>query len=300
MSRIRSSALSIFSLLLALIIVCCRVNAMENVCQAAGSVLSKAPVIFVPHGGGPLPVLGDPKHQSMVSFMTNQARQWLGNPRAILLVTAHWETTIPTISSGSKPSLMYDYFGFPPESYSLKYDAPGSPEVANLVFEHLSKAGIRAKLDDKRGWDHGVFIPLLLLRPSADIPVVQISVDETQNPEFLFEFGKALAPLRNEGVAIVGSGMSYHNIRSIFANTVKGNLEFESALEEVMKMTPGPEKEERVKQWTHLPFARDCHPRGQTEHFSPLIVCSGVAHEDELREYALMELMNIKVSAFLW
>jgi aromatic ring-opening dioxygenase catalytic subunit (LigB family) len=247
-----------------------------------------------------MPILGDPGHNAMVSFMQQRGREWLGRPQAIVLVTAHWETDIPTVSAASKHPLLYDYYGFPPESYSLEYNPPGSPAVAARVAELLGQAGIPAALDIKRGWDHGVFVPLLLLRPEADIPVVQVSVVESQDPEALFALGQALAPLRREGVAIVGSGMSYHNLRSIFGNTVTGNIDFETALRGLMELPPGAERDQKVRQWATLPYARECHPRGQAEHLSPLIVCCGSASQDQLKDSALLDLLNVKVSAFLW
>ena len=160
-----------------------------------------------------MPLLNDPGHKDMTKFLTTRARSLLSlenaPPRAILLVTAHWETGVPTISSGDKHALYYDYYGFPKETYAIKYDAPGSPEVAQRVKEVLTQAGFAPRMDPKRGWDHGVFVPLTLLWPKADVPIVQMSVLENQDAEEHLRMGKALAKLRDENVMILGSGMTF-------------------------------------------------------------------------------------------
>ncbi|OCL12537.1 LigB subunit of an aromatic-ring-opening dioxygenase LigAB, partial [Glonium stellatum] len=184
--------------------------------------MTLAPVICVSHGGGPLPVLGDPMHKEIVKSLQTRvpALLKLGTPeapRAIVLVTAHWSERNPTISSAAKHELLYDYYGFPPESYKLRYDAPGSPEVAREVAAALKGVGLEPKLDETRGWDHGVFIPLLLINPAANIPIVQLSVLRSESPGAHFAIGRALHSLRASNVAILGSGFaSFHNLRLMF------------------------------------------------------------------------------------
>jgi aromatic ring-opening dioxygenase catalytic subunit (LigB family) len=180
--------------------------------------MSRGKSFFVPHGGGPMPLTGDPSHEPLIAFLTKKARQLINldnkeeRPKAIILVTAHWEERQPTISSGEKHDLYFDYYGFPKEAYQYTYPAPGSPTIANKVFNLLKNAGFSPKLDTKRGWDHGVFVPLKLLVPDADIPIVQLSVLSSQNAAEHIKMGKALEPLRDEGIAIIGSGMSFVSI----------------------------------------------------------------------------------------
>ncbi|EFY94706.2 extradiol ring-cleavage dioxygenase class iii protein subunit b [Metarhizium robertsii ARSEF 23] len=135
-----------------------------------------APVIALSHGGGPLPILGDKNHESIVYSLKNRVPKILGlgtpsAPRAIVLVTAHWSTAVPTVSSAARHDLYYDYSGFPSESYALKYPAPGDPPIAREIKSLLDAHGLRARLAPSRGWDHGVFIPMLLVNPAADVPI---------------------------------------------------------------------------------------------------------------------------------
>ncbi|KAK6608421.1 4,5-DOPA dioxygenase extradiol 3 [Botrytis cinerea] len=224
-----------------------------------------APVISVCHGGGPMPVMNDPDHAELIKSMTTRVPEILGispnstssPPKAIVLVTAHWTETRPHISSAQHHDLFYDYSGFPSETYKLKYPAPGSPEVAKEVFELLDGAGLKPVLDEKRGWDHGVFIPLLLIAPKAQIPIVQVSVLRSNSPAQHYAMGQALAPLRSRGIAILGSGMpTFHNLRLMFSGVMN---------------TPAY-KAQDWRQWTG---AEDAHPEKGQEHFLPLIVCAG-------------------------
>src|SRR3569623_2237346 len=134
-------------------------------------------------------------------------------PKAILVVSGHWEATQFTVGSAARPPMIFDYYGFPEETYRLRFDAPGSPALAKRVRELLGEAGFPTSEDAERGYDHGVFVPLKLAVPDADIPVVQLSLRSDLDPQAHLAAGRALAPLRNEGVLIVGSGMSWHNMR---------------------------------------------------------------------------------------
>ena len=158
--------------------------------------------LFVSHGGGPIPLLGDPSHASMVKFL--RAHEY--RPSAVLLISAHWQTPVPTLTSGARPQLIFDYGGFPPESYKYKYAARGDPGLAKRAAALLSEAG--ARLDDQRGWDHGVFVPMMLMFPKADVPIVCLSLLNEPDPAKHFELGRVLRPLREEGVLILGSGSS--------------------------------------------------------------------------------------------
>ena len=199
-------------------------------------------------------------------------------PRAILVISAHWEAERPTVTTRRDPPLIFDYSGFPPETYQLRYDAPGSPELATRVRELLDAAGIASAEDSARGFDHGVFVPFKLIEPEADIPIVALSLVSTLDPAAHIAIGKALAPLRDEGVLIVGSGMSYHNMRELLsANDAAGSITFESWLSESVSADAAL-RNERLREWRRAPHARVAHPR--EEHLIPLMVAAGAAGDD--------------------
>ncbi|KFG82793.1 hypothetical protein MANI_110786, partial [Metarhizium anisopliae] len=194
---------------------------LHSASRLTATTMPVAPVIALSHGGGPLPILGDKNHESIVYSLKNRVPKILGlgtpsAPRAIVLVTAHWSTAVPTVSSAARHDLYYDYSGFPSESYALKYPAPGDPPIAREIKSLLDAHGLRARLDPSRGWDHGVFIPMLLVNPAADVPIVQVSVLESEDPEHHLRIGAALARLRARNIAIIGSGFaSLHNFAAM-------------------------------------------------------------------------------------
>ncbi|CAK7200298.1 hypothetical protein SEUCBS139899_002989 [Sporothrix eucalyptigena] len=274
--------------------------------------MPRAPVIALSHGGGPMPVLGDPSHKELVASMRTRVPEILGlndtarRPKAIVLVTAHWSERVPTISSGDKHKLLYDYGGFPAEAYRLKYDAPGSPEVANRVASLLQGAGFRPDLDNERGWDHGVFVPMLLVHPAADIPVVQVSVLASEDPTAHFAMGRALAPLRDENVAIVGSGFaSFHNLRLMFAGitrdpAIKVQLDaWNEAVTAAATELDAKKREAAFEQWRSFPAAYVTHPRGGAEHFLPLIVCAGAAGDEAGKTYT-DHFQGLDILSYYW
>ncbi|KAB5582302.1 Extradiol ring-cleavage dioxygenase, class III enzyme, subunit B [Coniochaeta sp. 2T2.1] len=254
--------------------------------------MPRAAAIAVSHGGGPMPVLGDANHKDIVSSLRNRVPAILklgtpSAPRAIVVVTAHWSTSRPTISSAPRHPLLYDYGGFPPAAYSLKYDAPGSPSVAEEVRQALAEAGLEPVMDSKRGWDHGVFIPFLLINPKADVPIVQLSVLESEDPAQHLAMGRALSALRDTNVAVVGSGFaSFHNLPAMRQlmmagpGQLKGRTdEWNAALTSAVSEVDEGKREERLKKWRELPHAYDMHPRYGAEHFLPLLVVAGAAEE---------------------
>ncbi|MFC7158646.1 DODA-type extradiol aromatic ring-opening family dioxygenase [Pseudidiomarina halophila] len=172
-------------------------------------------VLFVSHGGGPLPLLGDTQHQELVEQLQGIVPR-VQKPQAILVISAHWEAATPTVTTAKHPGLLYDYFGFPPESYKIQYPAQGHPEFAHHVLETLAEHNIPAASDDQRRLDHGVFVPLKLMYPEADIPVVQVSLKHNLDPQQHIELGKALAAITHENLLILGSGFSFHNMRAFF------------------------------------------------------------------------------------
>ena len=178
--------------------------------------------LFVSHGGGPMPLLGDPSHASMVKFLRGHKYR----PSAVLVISAHWQTTVPTLTSGAHPQLIFDYGGFPPESYRYTYAASGDGALAKRAAALLQAAGIAARLDESRGWDHGVFVPMMLMWPKADVPIVCLSLLTNADPAQHFELGRALRPLRDEGVLILGSGSSYHNMGGFFGGVANCVIKF--------------------------------------------------------------------------
>ncbi|WP_394752834.1 DODA-type extradiol aromatic ring-opening family dioxygenase [Crenothrix sp.] len=266
---------------------------------------SKTPlssVLYLSHGGGPLPLLGDKNHQNLIRFMM-EITPALTKPSAILVISAHWEENIPTIASGVLPTLIYDYYGFPKESYEIKYSVPGSSTLANKIFNLLKNAGIEAKLDSHRGFDHGLFVPLKIMYPDASIPCVQLSLVNSLQPEEHIQMGKALADLRKDNVLIIGSGFSFHNIKEFFAPSTKQTQAMNESFEQWLMDTCSisqltePERTQRLINWESAPAARYCHPR--EEHLLPLHVCHGVAGTAANRVFEF-EIMGKMASAYLW
>ncbi|KAH7311894.1 Extradiol ring-cleavage dioxygenase, class III enzyme, subunit B [Rhexocercosporidium sp. MPI-PUGE-AT-0058] len=272
---------------------------------------TRAPVVAVCHGGGPMPVLNDPGHASLIKSMSTLVPQLLNlgtpnAPRAIILVTAHWSETQPTISNGASHSLYYDYGGFPAEAYKLKYPAPGSPGVAEEVFDVLKGAGFEPKMDGVRGWDHGVFVPMLLINPKADIPIIQLSVLRSASPAQHFAMGKALSALRDSGVAIIGSGMpTMHNLRAMFSGQAsedgfrKRNLEWSEKLSETVKVKDMEERGKKLEAWREWVGSKEAHPVGGEEHFLPLLVCAGAGGEAEAGAFK-DEMMGLEQLSYYW
>jgi 4,5-DOPA dioxygenase extradiol len=240
---------------------------------------NKAQMIYFSHGGGPLPILGDPSHQAMIDFMC-QLPSRLRKPEAVLVVSAHWEENTATLLSARTPPMFYDYYGFPDKAYEITYPAPGHPELANRIAGLLKKNDIPARLDPERGFDHGLFIPLKLMYPQADIPSLQLSLLRGLNPATHIALGQALRELRSEDILVIGSGFSFHNMRAFSWDGMNrpdpANEAFQNWLIEVCT---GPisqsEREQRLIEWPKAPSAGYCHPR--EEHLLPLHVCLGMA-----------------------
>lgn len=208
-------------------------------------------------------------------------------PKAILIISGHWEEETVTIQSNLNPPMLFDYGGFPPHTYELKFPATGSPELVSRVAELLQQNGIDLQTDAQRGFDHGTFIPLLVALPKADIPVVQLSMRADMNPEAHIKLGEALQPLRDEGILIIGSGMSYHNLRSMFAQmgktlaadfVIPQALEFHNWLTDAVTHAQPQERNNLLADWASAPMARQAHPR--EEHLLPLHVVAGAAGGD--------------------
>ena len=258
-----------------------------------------------------MPILNDPSHKQVIKSMRERVPEVLGltgsdRPKAIVLVTAHWETDEVTISSSDKHDLLYDYYGFPPESYKLKYDAPGDAELARKIQNQLLKSGIKAQLDDERGWDHGVFVPMTLINPKADIPIVQVSVLSSQSADELIAFGKALQILRDEGIAILGSGSaSFHNLRKWFSGQAASrdfqsrNAAWTNALDEAICDADAESRRKKLLEWRKMPNSYEAHPHYASEHFSPLLVCAGAGGNGTAESWT-DEMMGVGMKTYYW
>jgi len=220
----------------------------------------------------------------MADYLRGIAGSLPERPKAVLVVSGHWETERPTVNVAARPKLLFDYFGFPEHTYRLTYPAPGAPGLAARVQGLLAEAGIAADAEAERGLDHGVFIPLMLVFPDADIPILQLSLQNRLDPAEHMAIGRALAPLRDEGVLIVGSGMSYHNLRDFFSpRGVDEAQAFDDWLAEAVA-DPG-KRDGALAAWSGAPGARASHPR--EEHLLPLMVAAGAAEgEPGVRTYA--------------
>ena len=268
--------------------------------EAAGAKPARMPVVFLPHGGGPWPFveMGLPRQEidAMATYLRSVAHVPAHKPKAILVISAHWEESVPTVMTAEHPPMYYDYYGFPPESYKLTWPAPGEPKVAKRVQELLQNAGIASAADNKRGFDHGTFVPLKLAYPDAQIPTIQLSLKKGLDPAEHLALGRALAPLRDEGVFIVGSGMTYHNMRGFGQSSARPVADaFDAWLQETGTMEPAA-RDARLLAWTHAPAARLAHPR--EEHLIPLMVIAGAAGADRGHVPYTGAMMGIKLSAY--
>ena len=259
-------------------------------------------VLFLSHGGGPLPLLGDESHQELVVFLQNVVHHFK-KPKAIVVISAHWEEAQPTLTAHPRPSLIYDYYGFPEESYQITYPAQGEPLLAEKMREFFEGKGTPCRLDRQRGFDHGLFIPLKIMYPAADIPCVQLSLLNSLDASAHIQMGKALSGLLHENVLIIGSGFSFHNLREFFVapseTAHKQNISFEKWLIETCTGNQLSEKdrEQRLTHWISAPAARFCHPR--EEHLLPLHVCYGIAGSAAQKVFPF-QIMGKTASAYLW
>ncbi len=234
----------------------------------------RMPSVYITHGGGPCFFMDwDPPHawDELRAALESIGPDLPAAPRAILVVTAHWEEPTFTVSGAAAPELIYDYGGFPPHTYELTYPAPGAPDVAARAVELLGASGIAHRVDPERGWDHGVFIPLKVMYPDADVPVVAMSVQRDLDPAAHLDAGRALAPLRDEGVLIVASGSSFHHF-SHFGSPLAEP--FDDWLNETMAR-PGDQRWDALRRWEDAPHARHAH--GREEHLIPLMVAAGTS-----------------------
>jgi 4,5-DOPA dioxygenase extradiol len=262
---------------------------------------NQAQIVYFSHGGGPLPILGDPSHKAMVDFIM-QLPSRLRKPDVILVISAHWEERKATLLGALNPPMFYDYYGFPDEAYKITYPAPGSPDLANRIAGLLIKDNIPARLDPQRGFDHGLFIPLKLMYPRADIPSLQLSLLRGLDPKAHIALGNALYELMHENILVIGSGFSFHNMRAFSWEGInKPDPANEAFQDWLIDVCTGPisqsERELRLIEWQKAPSARYCHPR--EEHLMPLHVCLGMA-EKPAQTIFDDYILGKRAVAFLW
>ncbi len=239
-------------------------------------------MVYLPHGGGPWPFVnvgfGDPRGDAaLLGYLRGLPDVLTHPPEAILCVSAHWEEPVPTVMTHPHPPLLFDYLGFPPASYQLTWPAPNHPGVVSRVRALLTAAGIPSAENSTRGYDHGTFVPLKVAWPLANIPVVQLSLQRGLDPAAHLAIGHALAPLRDEGVLIVGSGMSYQNMQGFVGSGRAVSEDFDAWLHQLTTLDPATRRQ-RLLSWSTAPSARRAHPR--EEHLVPLMVIVGAAERD--------------------
>ncbi|MBJ7437786.1 MAG: dioxygenase [Sphingopyxis sp.] len=263
----------------------------------------RLPALFLSHGGGPCFFLEPGERfpagtwDRMGQHLTNVPQDVGASPSAILIVSAHWEEETLQIYSPDKPKLYFDYYGFPQRTYEFSYPVSGDPILAGKTIDMLNDAGFPVSFNRDRGYDHGVFIPLMLAYPQAQIPVVQLSLLASHDPEDHIAIGRALAPLREEGVLIVGSGMSYHNLRAFGSNQANADA---SAFDDWLRTTiASPDLQSRAARlgnWAKAPGAVASHPRA--EHLAPLFVAAGAGHDENGRNIYRDAIFGKAVSSF--
>lgn len=259
--------------------------------------MASQPALYLPHGGGPCFFMPDPKGtwKGMEQFLAQVASTLPQRPRAILIASGHWETEGFAFTGHPAPDLIFDYYGFPAHTYDLTYRAPGDPALAAQARDLLLAAGLDARVDAERGLDHGVFVPMMVAFPNADIPVVEMSLDRNLDPALHLAAGRALAPLRDEGVLILMTGMSFHNMRGYGdPHATEPSKAFDAWLADAAGRNP-QERATLLNSWVDAPSGRYSHPR--EEHLLPLMVAAGASESVGERIYA-EEVMKTALSAF--
>ncbi len=244
----------------------------------------RQPSIFISHGGGPCfwiempPPIGPNGFDALRDYLEGIVASLPERPRAFVVISGHWEASAFTVSANPAPGMLFDYYGFPPHTYELSYPAKGDVDLAMHISDLLSAAGIAHRTDDKRGYDHGVFVPMLIVDPEARIPVVMMSIREDLDPAGHIELGEALAPLRDQGVVIVGSGNSYHNLSSFMDGETRSARDFDKWLRAAVTQPDYAARKASLLEWASAPMARAAHPR--EDHLIPLMAVVGAGGQD--------------------
>lgn len=261
----------------------------------------RQPSIFLPHGGGPCFFMDwtwGPADTWIATrkFLEELAATLPAPPKALLVVSGHWEEAAFTASTAERPGLIFDYYGFPEHTYRLTWPAPGDPALAARAVDLLKQAGLPAATSVTRGYDHGVFVPLKVAFPEAQIPAVALSLASSLDPAVHLAAGRALASLRDEGVLIVASGMSFHNLRGYFRpETPERARAFDAWLTRAVE-SPAEERTKLLTAWRAAPFAEYAHPR--EEHLIPLMVAAGAGGDAPGKRIFTDEPMAAQTSAY--
>lgn len=260
--------------------------------------LKRQPSFYITHGAGPCfwmdfpPPLGPHAFDKLESYFKNFLSHLPQRPDAIIVVSAHWEEAVPTISSALHPPMLFDYYGFPEHTFQLSYPAKGHPSLSNKIENLLDAAGFRCQMDSVRGFDHGVFVPMMKIDEKAEIPVVMLSLQKNLDPDFHFKMGQALAPLCDENIVIIGSGSSYHNLRHFMDGKSEDAIAFDDWLLDAMTTQDINLRRENLLGWEEAPKARICHPR--SEHLLPLMVVAGAGYQQQSVTRSFYDLIGNK------
>lgn len=261
--------------------------------------MSRLPTYFLSHGGGPWPWV-----DGMRDLFARSAQAFSAipgtlpqRPKAVLMITGHWEAPGFAVSTGEHPPMDYDYSGFPPHTYALQYPAPGHPALAARVMSLMQAHGLSCVGDPTRGYDHGTFVPLHFMFPQADVPVVLLSLKHGYDVASHLKAGEAIAPLRDEGVLIVGSGLTFHNMRGFGQpSSTPVAQAFEHFLHEVVTMRSAAMRHQALMNWTQAPGARQAHPR--EDHLLPLMVVAGAAGDDPGQRVLLEHALAVDMGSY--
>lgn len=239
----------------------------------------RMPTYFISHGGGPWPWMPDMAAQlePLARSLACMPQEIGQTPKAILMISGHWETDDFSVMTAANPPMLYDYNNFPSETYKIQYPAPGAPDLAHRVATMIAAAGLPVQQDAERGFDHGTFVPMAVMYPDADVPLFQVSMRHTYNPDEHFALGQALSPLRDQGVLIVGSGLSYHNLREFGPQAKTPSTAFDGWLTDTLTLPPS-QRTKTILDWEKAPSARECH--AQEDHLVPLFAALGAAESD--------------------
>ncbi|MGV8939208.1 MAG: DODA-type extradiol aromatic ring-opening family dioxygenase [Allorhizobium sp.] len=276
--------------------------------MSSDSSSDRFPVLFIPHGGGPWPFMEFPKDANgrgpwddLGEFLKGLDQEIGRRPKAVLVISGHWEREpVPTVSTAAHPGMLYDYNNFPAHTYELQYKAPGAPDIARHARALLEEAGIPAAENDTRGFDHGVFVPFMLIYPDADVPIVMLSMKNTLDAESHLAIGRALEPLRDEDILIIATGMSYHNMpmfRKATPEHVAQAIRFDNWLGDAVETTDPDARAKMLGSWDQNPDALACHVPDH-DHLVPLFVAAGAAGADTGRRIFTTDYLGKPYSGY--
>ncbi len=241
--------------------------------------MPRMPTYFISHGGGPWPWMPDwrARFVNLEASFVQMVKDLPARPKAILMISGHWEDDSFAVMTSPNPPMVYDYHGFPPHTFQIKYNAPGAPEIAQRAADLIAAAGLPVRLDATQGYDHGTFVPAYVMYPDADVPLFQVSLRKGYSPAQHFALGRALAPLRDEGVLILGSGLSYHNLKLFGPGAKIPSEAFDGWLSQTLTL-PADQRTARLLDWETAPQARVAHK--EEDHLVPLFAALGAAEGD--------------------